>query len=130
MADTVDTISILTGRNRIVRKFTNVSDGTGESAVTKIDISTLTGPNGSAPTKLVIEEVKWDVQGFSSVELLIADSSDTIALICSGNDYIDFRGVGGFVSDGSGGTGDLKITTNDAALNSTYDITVVCRLKD
>ena len=41
MADTVATQTILDGDRLVIQKFTNISDGTGESAVTKIDVSTL-----------------------------------------------------------------------------------------
>ena len=41
MADAVATQTISDGAQHATFKFTNVSDGTGESAVTKIDVSSL-----------------------------------------------------------------------------------------
>ncbi len=41
MADTVASQTILDGPTHAVMKFTNISDGTGESAVTKVDVSAL-----------------------------------------------------------------------------------------
>ena len=41
MADTVTSQTIQDGERVAVLKFTNVSDGTGESAVKKVDVSAL-----------------------------------------------------------------------------------------
>ena len=41
MADAVATQIIIDGDRNVVQKFTNVSDGTGESAVVKVDVSAL-----------------------------------------------------------------------------------------
>ena len=41
MADTVTSQTIQDGERRAVMRFTNVSDGTGESAVKKVDVSAL-----------------------------------------------------------------------------------------
>ena len=42
MADTVTSQTILNTPYRLVMKFTNVSDGSGESAVNKVDVSAFT----------------------------------------------------------------------------------------
>ena len=41
MADAVTSQTIIDGERNCVMKFTNVSDGTGESAVAKVDVSAL-----------------------------------------------------------------------------------------
>ena len=41
MADAVTSQTIQDGARHVVMSFTNVSDGTGESAVTKVDVSAL-----------------------------------------------------------------------------------------
>ena len=41
MADAVTSQTIVDGERNCVMKFTNVSDGTGESAVAKVDVSAL-----------------------------------------------------------------------------------------
>ena len=41
MADAVTSQTIIDGPKTAVLKFTNVSDGTGESAVKKVDVSAL-----------------------------------------------------------------------------------------
>ena len=51
MADTVTSQTILDTPYRLVMKFTNVSDGTGESAVKKVDVSAFTaGEKGATCT--------------------------------------------------------------------------------
>ena len=41
MADAVTSQTLEDGPTHVAMKFTNVSDGTGESAVTKVDVSAL-----------------------------------------------------------------------------------------
>ena len=59
MADAVTTQTIIDGPREAVLKFTNVSDGTGESAVAKIDVSTLSAQPGTqaACNKFTIDEI-------------------------------------------------------------------------
>ena len=125
MTDTVDTITIFSGTRRIVKRLTNVSDSTGESAVVKFDKSAYTNGNGVEPTKFIIEWVQWNIQGFSSVRLLWDHTTDDEALVLSGNGYKDFREVGGLVDPASSGqTGDLLLTTAGAVSGATYDIVI------
>lgn len=131
MADTVDVRPLFIGTRRVAYRFTNVSDGTGEAAVTKVDISTLVGPDGrTAPTKTVIEQIEWSIQGFTSVRLFWDHTTDDEIAVLSGAGFKDFREVGGMVDPASAGdTGDIKLTTAGAAAGATYDITITMRLK-
>ena len=57
MADAVTSQTIQDGNQIAVFKFTNISDGTGESAVKKIDVSALaTNVRGEACTRVTIEK--------------------------------------------------------------------------
>lgn len=131
MADTVDVRSLFIGKRRAAYRFTNVSDGTGEAAVIKVDISTLTGPDGvSAATKTVIEQIEWSMQGFTSVRLFWDHTTDDEIVVLAGSGFKDYREYGGLVDPAStGGTGDILLTTAGAAANATYDITITLRLK-
>lgn len=131
MADTVDVRSLFIGKRRAAYRFTNVSDGTGEAAVVKVDISTLTGPDGvSAATKTVIEQIEWSMQGFTSVRLFWDHTTDDEIVVLAGSGFKDYREYGGLVDPAStGGTGDILLTTAGAAANATYDITITLRLK-
>ena len=58
MADTVTSQTIQDGERKAVLKFTNISDGTGEAAVTKIDVSALTSSSaGKACTEVAIAKI-------------------------------------------------------------------------
>lgn len=132
MADVVDTIALISGQNRRVIRITNVSDGTGESAVIKVDKSTFVGPDGvNEPGKLVIEEIQWSIQGFSSVRLFWDHTTDDeVCVLGTGNGYFNYRSVGGLVDPASAGqTGDLLLTTAGAISGATYDITISVRFK-
>lgn len=131
MVDTVTNTTIFAGTRRHIIHLTNVSDGTGESAVVKVDVSALTGPDGTPPTAVTIEEISWDIQGFTSVTLAWdATTDDTIAVL-SGQGYSDWTAVGGLHDPAStGATGDVVLTTTGAAANASYDITIVCKLED
>jgi len=133
MADSVNTNTLFSGTRRKIYQFTNVSDGTGESAVVKVDISTLTGPNKSAPpSKLVVEAIDYNIQGFTSVTLYFdATTDDEIAVLPAGSGVVDFTYGGGLVDpQSSGATGDIVLTTTGAAANASYDITLYVRLKE
>lgn len=124
MADAVDTVVIANNPNRYVARFTNRSDGTGESDVVKIDKSTLIGLLDVEPSKLNLEWAQWSIQGFSSVQAEWDHTTDDEMIIMgAGNGYRDFTIQGPLVDPGStGGTGDVLFTTFGAALNATYDI--------
>lgn len=131
MADTVDVRPLFIGTRRVAYRFTNVCDGTGESAVKKIDISTLVGPNGiNAPTRTTIEQLEWSIQGFTSVRLSWDHTTDDEIAVLAGAGFKDFREVGGMVDPASAGdTGDIMLTTAGNTAGATYDITIVLRLK-
>ena len=127
MADAVTTNVLFSGATRYAARFTNVSDGTGETNVVKIDISTLPGN----PTLTAIEEVSWDVQGFSYVKMSWDHTTDDTADIFSGRGARSYKDVSYlFDPASSGGTGDILFTTGGTnASGNTYDITLVIQLR-
>ena len=135
MADTVNTIVTFSGRNYYAVQLNNQSDGTGESAVTKIDKSTLIGPNGKEPSHLVIEEITYDINGFEGVKLYgdtSAAGTDLVGVNLSGSGYRDFRPQGGLKITNVDGTGDLilsTVSTGAGAAGDSYSINIKCRLK-
>jgi hypothetical protein len=101
------------------------------SAVVKSDISTLTGPNGSAPSSQVVEWIEYDVQGFTSVRLDWDATTDDEIAVLSGQGVLDWTAYGGLVDPAStGATGDIVLTTAGASATATYTITIGLRLKD
>ena len=133
MADAVTSQTILDdgGRN-LVMKFTIVSDGTGESAVAKIDVSALTvnAVTGQACNRVVLNRV-W----FSNVGMgfKLHWNADTNMFICQApkdwTDTWDFSmGMGdlpGITNNaGTGVNGDLLLTPNDHTSGDTYSVIV------
>jgi hypothetical protein len=79
MADAVASNVVLNGDQQYIIHLTNISDGTGESAVVKVDKSTLLAIDGAEPASLDIEQVRWCIQGFTSVRLLWDHNTDDTA---------------------------------------------------
>jgi 16S rRNA C1402 (ribose-2'-O) methylase RsmI len=134
MADAVTTRVVTESPERITVHLTNISDATGESAVVKVDLSTLTAEDGGVPASLDIEEVRWNIQGFTSVRVLWGTTSAVVALALSGSGYDDFRGdsfayAKRGLSDPRTATGerDILLTTAGAVSGATYDITLRLR---
>lgn len=132
MADAVTSRTLFNGRRRLIMQFTNVSDGTGESAVVKVDKSTLTGLNGLEPGRLVIERVQGTCDGMV-VKILYDHTTDDLALTCAGSYFDQEEGVPGtglIDPASSGGTGDILFTTVGHSSGDSYSITLWMRKKD
>ena len=127
MADTVSSQTILDGERLFIGKFTNISDGTGETAVIKIDVSTL-NPNafGFACNGIKINKIWGSVHGMN-VRILFDATADTFAFLVPQNTsyLMDFSSFGGIPSNaGAGVTGDILFTTHDASAGDTYTIVI------
>tara|TARA_R110002074_G_scaffold400734_1_gene596896 strand:+ start:702 stop:1109 length:408 start_codon:yes stop_codon:yes gene_type:complete len=126
MADAVSTTVLSDGTHRAIIQITNLSDGTGEAAVTKIDVSSLAPrADGTACSSVRIEKVAHSITGFTQVQLLWDASTDTVALALAeaSNGHMDFSEFGGLSNTaGTGKTGDINLTTLGAASNDTYVI--------
>lgn len=122
MADVVQVVKLKDAGTRVVHVLTNKSDGTGESAVLKIDASTLADYRSGG--MLSISKVKYCVSGSASVELLFDGTPDKRALILSGNGEFDLSGNIASLIDNSASTptADILLTTIGFVANSTYTI--------
>ena len=119
MADAVTSQILVDGERNAVMKFTNISDGTGETAALKVDVSTLAG----APSSVKITRIEYDISGMQ-VSVLWDATADVPAIILSqGQQHFDFTKAGGLINNaGAGVTGDILFTTIGASLNDTYSI--------
>ena len=69
MADTVTTQTLKDHASAWAVKLTNISDGTGETNVTKVNANTLIASNGDGSTRLAITKLFWNVaRGTSSLQ--------------------------------------------------------------
>ena len=142
MADAVTSVTLEDGPRNLVMRFTNISDGTGESAVTKVNAGSGTGSHGVViagqtiypGVNLKITKVKFAITGMQ-VQLLWVATSNATAMVLSGYDNWDFKDQGGVSNPGTtaltGSTGSIAFTTlaPPAAVpanlkNATYDITL------
>lgn len=130
MADAVTSIVTAVGPRIYSVRMTNISDGTGESLVTKINLSTLTMPNGlPQPSSCGIEEIQWIIQGFTSVRLYWDHTTDDVAALLAGNGYRLFEPTGVLGDPKSaGGGGNILLSTAGAVSGATYDILLTVRL--
>ena len=125
MADAVTTQTIIDGERNCVMKFTNVSDGTGESAVAKVDVSALASNSaGKSCSEVRVMRISHAVVGMS-VQIFLDASSNVLLmeLAESSNGHMDFKDFGGLPNNaGSGKTGDILFTTKGHSSGDTYSI--------
>ena len=133
MADAVASQIIVDGPSFVAIKLTNISDGTGESAVTKVDVSALEADSrtGLSCTDVNIERIWWQCIGMK-VRILFDADTDVMAIELgenqSGNhDYSIFGGLTN--NAGTGKTGNVKFTTVGASSGDTYTVILYLRKK-
>lgn len=124
MADTVNTQILANGPVNLIVKFTNFSDGTGESAVTKLDATSVSnGYKGVAPgVYLKLKRIQYDVRNMGLNILWDATADEVMLAIGQSSEDIKFnpplRVPVGLV----GATGSVNFTTLGAMPNSTYSV--------
>ena len=139
MADavTTQTISDTSGVKSVV-KMTNISDGTGETLVTKMDASDLNGMSEDATKK--VSKIWYSVNttnGKSGVELLWAGSGSSSANktigFFSGDGFWDLKTAGNEIANNATLTastspaGDLLLSTKGFVSGDNYSIIVEVR---
>ena len=130
MADTVSTqvLSDTTGVKYVV-KMTNISDGSGESLVKKIDASTTTFMTENAERK--IAKVWFSVNAISKkacVELVWDGATNATGVLLSGQGYWDLRTAGNSIgNNATTPTGDVLLSTHDFVPGDNYTILVEFR---
>ena len=128
MADTVTSQTIQDGERVAILKFTNESDGTGESSVKKVDVSALTtNSKGETCTGVSIARIYWATRGMG-VDIEFDASTNVLAIPLpadsTGDEYYDlFTGIPN--NAGSGVTGDIDFTTKGHSSGDTYSIILV-----
>jgi len=131
MADAVTSQTLSDGDRTAVMKFTNISDGSGESSVAKVDVSALTANShtGAECARVHITQVWYAISGMR-VDLEWNASSNVKALILGAgitleptNGHFDFRSFGGLKNtEASGVDGDVALTTLHHTKNDAYTI--------
>ena len=139
MADVVTSQTIVdTVGTKTVMKFTNISDGSGETLVTKMDASALTFLTEDA--ERVISKIYWSVNttnGKSGIELLWAGSGTSSANATigffSGRGYHDYYTSGNSIPNNATLTantspaGDVLLSTKGFVAGDNYTIIIEVR---
>lgn len=123
MSDAVTTQTVFSGNRSLVMRFTNISDGTGESNVQKVDVSAYTLANGRPATSVVIEKIEYNSFGMA-VKITSDHTTDVTRAVLQGFGCMDFRSAGGLQTAGVDGTNDILFTTVGHTSGDTYDITL------
>jgi hypothetical protein len=130
MADAVTATSVVDGPRTAVIYCTNTSDGTGESAVTKVDVSELSSrQDGTACTGVRLQKIVFTNVGMG-VKVLWNASTNVIAaqLPADYSDTLDYSDISGLpnVAASGGKTGDIKFTTVGHTSGDTYSVVLYC----
>ena len=130
MADAVTATTVIDGPKSAVIYCTNTSDGTGEAAVTKVDVSELAAlQDGTACTGVRIQKIVFSNVGMG-VKVLWDASTDVIAaqLPADYSDTLDYSDISGLpnVAASSGKTGDIQFTTVGHTSGDTYSVVLYC----
>ena len=135
MADAVTSQTLSDGDRIAVVKLTNISDGTGESSVAKVDISGFaTNMHGETPARATIEQIWYDIGGMR-VALEWNATSNVVAAVLGGSaaagnvsGHMDFRSFGGIKNtEASGVDGDIDLTTHGHTAHDHYTIVLQLR---
>ena len=130
MADTVTTQTIAdTSGVKFVAKLTNLSDGSGETLVKKIDASELTfmSEDGNRSIARVYYSINTSDRK-SGVEILWDGVTNATALFLSGQGFMDFRTDGNSIpNNATTPTGDVLLSTKNFASGDIYTIIVEFR---
>jgi hypothetical protein len=125
MADAVTSQTLLDGERLAIMKFTNISDGTGETAVTKVNVSALAkSASGLACTAVSVLKITSVSHGMEVRMLWDADTDVPFFLSTINTNYCnDFSGFGGITNNaGTGKNGNIVFSTSDQSSGDTYTV--------
>ena len=135
MADVVTSQTLVdTSGTKTVMKFTNMSDGSGETLVTKMDASALTFMTEDATKS--IAKIWWSINttnGKSGVELLWAGTTNSTIGFFSGTGYHDYYTAGNAIANNATLTastspaGDVLLSTKGFVSGDNYTIIIEVR---
>ena len=125
MADAVASQTLFDGERMAIMKFTNSSDGTGETNVVKVNPSSLNPSEaGGACDAVTITKVTALTHGMEVQLKWKATTPVIIETIPQNNVYQqDFEKIGGLTNNaGAGKDGAITFTTLDASAGDTYTV--------
>jgi len=123
MADALTSQVIQDGPRSAILKFTNISDGTGQSGVVLVDVSSLSSDplTNQVCNGVTLQSISYSNVG-TGVELLWDANANVplLNLLQNWSDQLDFSDYGIPNNSGTGRTGDILITTTGATAGDAY----------
>jgi hypothetical protein len=133
MADTVTTQVLKDHARGYAVKFTNFSDGTGESNVVKIDASTLTAANDDGSERLSITKLFWSIGSGTSATMSpritlkwFGAAANTTIVTLTGSGFWDLTSAGQapLTNNATNPNGDILLSTEGFTANAAYTLIV------
>ena len=106
-------------------KFTNISDGTGETAVTKVTVSSLAPSNsGRTCTGVTVTRISSVCHGMEVRMFWDATTDVPFFMTTVNTNYMnDFTDIGGITNNsGAGKNGNIVFSTSDQTAGDTYTV--------
>ena len=113
------------GERLAIMKFTNISDGTGETAVTKVTASSLAASgSGRACSGVIVNKITSVCHGMEVRMYWDATTDVPFFLSTVNTNYEnDFSKIGGITNNsGAGKNGNILFSTSDATAGDTYTV--------
>lgn len=127
MADAVSSQTLFDGERVVIMKFTNSSDGTGETNVIKVNPASLaSSASGCACSRVSITKITALTHGMEVQLKWKATTPVVIETIPQNNAYTqDYEKIGGLTNNaGTGVDGAITFSTLDASAGDTYTVTL------
>jgi hypothetical protein len=125
MPDAVTSQTLVDNQTTAIILFTNISDGTGESLVTKVNVANLAANAlGQACTGVSVQKIHTACHGME-FRLFWDATTDVIFFASAQNDQytFDFSNFGGLRNtSGTGKTGNILLSTADQTNGDTYTL--------
>ncbi|CAB4131853.1 hypothetical protein UFOVP125_63 [uncultured Caudovirales phage] len=125
MADAVTSQTLIDGERVAIMKFTNISDGTGETAVTKVNVANLTSSGSGKPcTGVIVSKITSVCHGMEVRMYWDATTDVPFFMSTINTNYCnDFSGFGGITNNaGAGKNGNIVFSTADQSAGDTYTV--------
>lgn len=125
MADAVTSQTLIDGERLAIMKFTNISDGTGESLVTKVNVANLAkSAAGFACTAVTVNKITSVCHGMEVRMYWDATTDVPFFLSTVNTNYEnDFSKMGGITNNaGAGKNGNILFSTSDQTAGDTYTV--------
>ena len=125
MADAVATQILFDGDRKAIMKFTNISDGTGETKVAKVIPGNLKSSYaGKACTAVTITKIYAMTHGMEVAVYWDATTDVLVTVIPQNTNYVsDYEEIGGlWDNSGAGKTGQVLFSTLDTTAGDAYTV--------